>query len=56
MSFKIYIKKEIQNEISLYIDQISKVITVNSLNIQNGLLIKGSYQIPINDILFIEEI
>lgn len=56
MSFVIYLKKEIQNEISTYISEVSKIITVSNLNISDGLLKKGNYYIPIEHILFIKEV
>ena len=55
MAFEITLKDDIGNEISLYRD-LPKQITVPTLDINNGLLKKGSYYIPIDHILFIEEI
>jgi len=56
MAFEIYLRKELQNEIANYIDTISKKITVNTLSIQEGMLIKNPYRIPIEHILFIKEV
>ena len=56
MTFIITIKKEIQNEVSTYLEDVTKQITVTTLNISDGLLKKGSYYIPVSHILFIEEV
>lgn len=56
MAFEIYIKKEIQNEIAIYIDDVNKKITLQNLNISDGLLTAGSYKIPVEHILFIKEV
>lgn len=56
MAYLITIKKDIQNQISQYITGVNKQITVSTLEINNGLLKKGSYYIPVEHILFIEEV
>jgi hypothetical protein len=55
MPYKIILKKLEGNEINQILE-ITREIFVSSLNIQEGFLIKGSYRIPINNILFIEEV
>ena len=56
MSYKIYLKDDIANEINNKIGSNVKEFTVTDLVITNGLIHKGSYSIPIQSILFIEEI
>jgi hypothetical protein len=56
MSFIIYVKKEIGNNISRYLNIPIKQFTTETLDISNGLLTKGAYKIPIEHILFIEEV
>lgn len=56
MPYKIYLKKSIQNEISNYKQIINKVTTVNDYTVVNGFLVKNNLAIPIDHILFIEEI
>jgi len=56
MVFQIILKKEIQNEIATYLGEIPKTITIPALDINNGLLTKGSYKIPIDHILIIKEL
>lgn len=57
MPYKIYLKKEIQNEISRYKEIVNKTITVQNLpTITDDLLIKNNVRIPIQHILFIEEV
>ncbi len=55
MAFEIYLKKEMGNEISYYVN-VGKMFTVATLDINYGLLKKGSYQIPLSHILFIKEV
>jgi len=50
--FKVTIKENIGNEI----DRDVKTFNVSTLEINNGLLKKGNYYIPIEHILFIEEV
>jgi len=56
MVFEIYLKDEIGNQIAQHLDELPKVVTVASLTINDGLLKKGNYYIPVEHILFIEEI
>jgi hypothetical protein len=63
MAYEIYLKKGLQNEIAIYLEHlsqpdpaVSKKIEVPTLNINNGLLKLGIYQIPLENILFIKEI
>ena len=56
MSFDVYLKKTEGNQISEILGTGIKKFNVNTLSIQNGLLTKGSYQIPIEHILFIKEV
>jgi len=56
MPFEIVIRKEIQNEISQYLDELPKKIIVANYTINNGLLEKAPYKIPLTHILFIKEI
>jgi hypothetical protein len=54
--FKITLKHDIGNEISNITGQGIKTFNVATLDINNGLLKKGNYYIPIQHILFIEEV
>ncbi len=56
MAFKIYIKDNIGNMIHQHLNGIPKIIEVQNLTITDGMLIKGNYRIPIDHILFIQEI
>lgn len=56
MTFEIYLKKDIGNQIREFVPNVEKIISVDSLEINNGLLKKGSYYIPIEHILFIKEV
>lgn len=56
MSFDVYLKKDVSNEIANKLNEIPDKITVSSLTIVNGLLQKGNYYIPIGNILFIKEV
>lgn len=56
MSFKIYIRDGIGNEIHNVDPYLPKVLDVANLNITDGMLIKGNYRIPVEHILFIQEI
>lgn len=55
MTFEIYLKKELGNDIAQYVD-VGKMFAVTTLNITDGLLKKGAYQIPIEHVLFIKEV
>lgn len=55
MTFDIYLKKDIGNEIS-YRVAVGKKFNVATVSIQDGLLKKGSYYIPVDHILFIKEV
>jgi hypothetical protein len=62
MAYEVYLKKEIQNQIVAYMEflstpdpAVSKKIEVPSLNITNGLIKLGIYQIPLEHILYIKE-
>jgi len=54
--FKVYLKKNEGNEISNVLDLSIKSFTVPILEISNGLLKKGNYYVPIQHILFINEV
>jgi len=56
MAFKVYLRKDVGNQISLILAEGIKEFTVNTLEISDGLLKKGSYYIPVEHILFIKEI
>jgi len=56
MAFEIYLKKEIGNQIGAILGEGFKVVTVASLTINDGLLKKGDYYIPVEHILFIKEV
>jgi hypothetical protein len=57
MAFEIYIKDHIINDIQRLIDNnIDKKITVANYTITDGLLILGSYRVPLSSILFIKEV
>lgn len=56
MSFEIYLKKEIGNEIGYILGEGFKTVTVSTLDISDGLLKKGSYYVPVEHILFIKEV
>lgn len=55
MSFEIYLRDDIGNQISGFVD-VGKKFTVTTLDLNEGLLKKGSYRIPIEHILFIKEV
>ena len=55
MPYRIYLKDDIGNEISTIMN-VPKIIDVTTLDLSDGLLTKGAYKIPIQHILFIEEI
>jgi len=56
MSFKIYIRDDIGNHITAIDEDLPKIFNVISLNITDGMLIKGKYRIPLEHILFIQEV
>jgi len=56
MAFEIHFKNDIANQINIIKNIDAKNITVSTLNITDGLLKKGNYYIPVENILFIEEI
>ena len=56
MPFDVYLKKDIGNQISFIIGNSVKKFSVSNIEISSGLLKKGSYQIPVEHILFIEEV
>lgn len=56
MSFKIYIRDSIGNEIQMIAPGLPKIFNVAMLNITDGMLVKGNYRIPVEHILFIQEI
>ncbi len=56
MSFKIYIRDEIGNEIHKVDAALPKVFNSANLNITDGMLVKGNYRIPVEHILFIQEV
>jgi len=56
MPFEIHLKDEIANDIAAILNVGFKPITVSTLNISDGLLTKGNYKIPVEHILFIEEV
>jgi len=53
--FKVYLKNKEGNEISL-VKQTGKIIELNQLNITDGCVTFGNYYLPLNNILFIEEV
>jgi len=56
MPFEIYLKTEIAFQINHYENIDGHTVTVNTLDITDGLFKKGDYYIPIDHILFIKEI
>ena len=56
MSFKIYIRDYAGNEIADIDPGLPKIFNTAQLNITDGMLVKGNYRIPIEHILFIQEI
>lgn len=62
MSYDIYFKKEIANQIGLILkdvfelDQILKKINVPSITVNQGLIEIGTYSIPVTHIIFIQEV
>jgi len=56
MAFIVHIKDEVGNEISRFTQKTIKQFTVDDLVVADGLIFKGSYAIPVQSILFIEEI
>jgi len=55
MAFTVYLKKDLGQQINNILGTNVKVTTVATLNISDGLLKKGNYYIPVENILFIEE-
>ena len=56
MVYRVTLKGNIHSEIDKYFQGIERKIEVATLNITDGLLKKGSYYIPVEHILFIEEV
>ena len=56
MSYVVYLKTYEANEISIHRGLSVSKFTVQTLEISNGLLKKGDYYIPVEHILFIEEV
>jgi len=56
MPFKIYIRDDIGNQICNINQDLPKIFNVTTLNITDGMLVKGDYRIPIEHILFIQEV
>jgi hypothetical protein len=56
MSFEIHLKDNIGNDLSKILADLPKIITVQTLQITDGFLVKGNYRIPIEHILFIKEV
>jgi len=56
MAYKVYLKDNIGNELAGYIEDLPKAFITSTLQITDGLLKKGIYQIPVEHILFIEEV
>jgi len=55
-TFKIYLKDNIGNMFKQIDEDLPKQFTTQSLQISNGLLSKGNYKIPVEHILFIQEV
>jgi hypothetical protein len=56
MAYKVHLKKTEGNEISNILNTGVKEFTVETLTITNGLIYKGNKAIPIQSILFVEEV
>lgn len=56
MSFEVYLIGSFWNDIQKIIDMEKQPITVSTLVINDGLLKKGDYYVPIDKILFIKEV
>jgi len=56
MTFEVHLKKEAGNELSYILGMGIKSFNVSTLDISGGLLTKGSYRIPVDNILFIKEV
>ena len=56
MTYQVYIKNYEGNEISNILNKEIKQFNIATIDINNGLLKKGSYYIPVEHILFIEEV
>jgi len=54
MGFTIYLKDEVANEINSHMP-VGKIITVTTLDYQNGCIWKNKYGLPVANILFIKE-
>jgi len=55
MPYKVTLKKREGNDISNILGVSVKTFTVNDLTITNNCIQKGSYLLPITNVLFIEE-
>jgi hypothetical protein len=55
MTYNIYLKKEIQNEICYYLSNINKKILDVTIDFNKQIATKGSYSIPLSNVLLIEE-
>lgn len=56
MSFDVHLKKAEANETSHILGVGIRSFNVSTLDISDGLLVKGSYRIPVEHILFIKEV
>jgi len=56
MSYVVYIKDNIGNELHTIDEDLPKHFHLQQLQINDGFLVKGAYRIPINHILFIHEV
>lgn len=56
MSFVVYIKDNIGNMVSAIDPNLPKVFTTSTLQITDGMLVKGNYRLPVEHILFIHEV
>jgi hypothetical protein len=56
MPFEIILKEDIGNQIADLLKEKIKTTMVNQLTINNGLLKKGNYYIPLCNILLIKEV
>lgn len=56
MPYVVYLKKQEGNKINLILSTNVKQFNVTNLEISNGLLKKGNYYIPVEHILFIQEV
>ncbi len=57
MSFEIYLKREVLNDINLKYQNVNNPIIVDSINLNvSGFIGINSFFIPISDILFIKNL